>query len=221
MIPSTLELQSHFLCSPLCSYYTKLHTLTLELWTWPPSCLLHNGCTKIFWTVTEGVTNNCEKDSETVVQTQNPIRFWLKLNLTAALLRDNGRRYKKCRRWKSVQRFSTPFVIEKKTKTLWLFVTSLHKYCSSHSNLEKSQLCNVSFPRFCKLFGIQLEPFEPSSAQSEERPYRENAHKNPRSSSPLADTGFHFAVGLLLLWPVKEEKGCIKNCWKLNVCIFP
>lgn len=31
-------------------------------------------------------------------------------------------------------------------------------------------------------------------------------HKKPRSSSPLAVTGFHFAVGLLLLWPVKKQK---------------
>lgn len=47
-------------------------------------------------------------------------------------------------------------------------MTSLHKYCRSHSNVEKLQLFNVSFPRFCKLFGIQLEPLEPSSVQSEE-----------------------------------------------------
>ena len=38
-----------------------------------------------------------------------------------------------------------------------------------------------------------------------------NAHKKPRSSSPLAVTGFHFAVGLLLLWPVRKqiEKYCL------------
>lgn len=150
----------------------------MDLTTFLPAAQrLHNNKNNL----TEGVTNNCEKDSETVVQTQNRIRFWLKLNLTAALLRDNGRWYKKCRRWKSVQRFSTPFRDRKKPKTLWLFVTSLHKYCSSHCNLEKSQLCNISFPRFCKLFGIQLEPFEPSSAQSEEG---KNALPTERSQKP-------------------------------------
>lgn len=38
-----------------------------------------------------------------------------------------------------------------------------------------------------------------------------DAHKKPRSSNPLAVTGFHFAVGLLLLWPEKKQKDVISN----------
>lgn len=135
------------------------------MWTWPPSCLLHNGCTKIIWMVTEGVTNNCERDSET---------FCANLKSGQLLVETESNCSNTAGQWKTVREMSRLKVSQtlvtgrKQTKTLWLFVTSLHKYYRSHFSLEKSQLCNISFPHFCKLFGIQLEPFELSPVLSEE-----------------------------------------------------
>lgn len=48
------------------------------------------------------------------------------------------------------------------TKTLWLFVKSLHKYFRSPSNFV-----TLPSPVFCKLFGIQFEPPEPLSVLPE------------------------------------------------------
>lgn len=65
-----------------------------------------------------------------------------------------------------------------------------------------------------------LRELSPLPSASRALSHQGDAHKKPRSSSPLAVTGFHFAVGLLLLWPEKKQKGIIfkRGCGDVHRC---